>query len=175
MSTTSSVEATTGQSPALPSETRFKICDISVKVLTLIAVVGGAVFGFYKFYEERDREYRLALYRERKEMYYPLCRAAAEIANSTSLREAQPKIQSFQSLYYGGVRIVSDEEFTSKVDEFLEALLDFKSAAEDDAPPLFLIQRLNDLEGSAKRALALDRVFNVLKDGKQQAETETRR
>jgi hypothetical protein len=163
MSTTGNVQqrATTEDSDP-KSKPRVEFWgDMTLRSLTLVCLIIGTAFGLVKYFEDRHKEYEFTLYKERKEMYYPLCRAAAEIVSSKTLQEAAPAIKSFETLYYAGVRSVAERDVNDAINDFGDALLEFKSGPLDGSPPPELINLLDTLGKKTMNALALQRVFGL--------------
>jgi hypothetical protein len=159
MSTTSDTQTgTPAHDPTAKAESKFELWDMLLKTITLLTAIVG---GFWQYFEDRRRDYEFTLYKERKEMYYPLCRTAAEIVSSPTLADAKPAIKTFETLYYGEVNIVADEDVTSAIKDFADALLEFKNGPDDGIPSPVLIGRSGDLAMKCKRILDLQRVFGV--------------
>ena len=159
---------------ASQSEYKLKVLDLIAKFLTLIVLAVGGALGLAKYYDERneyfaerEQEYQFALYKERKEMYSPLCKAAAEIVMSTSLAGAKESIKTFQTLYFAGVRNIADQEANEAIRDFMESLQDFMSGP-DDAPPPSDLRQLADVMAGNLMRLNLKNVFKEVNSGNQE-------
>src|SRR5437867_1649362 len=100
----------------------LKKCELTLKTLTIIATVWGALWGLKLYLEKRqeeidvrNREYRFANFKEQKETLYPLCKAAAEIIACDNLKDAEKPIRDFNVLYYGELSIISKDTILKNV------------------------------------------------------------
>jgi hypothetical protein len=156
------------ESTSQNKKNRSEQWDFIYKVLTTIGLIVGAIWGFMQYIEtknneidERKRNYEFALFKERKETLYPLCNAAADIVSSSSLKDAQTAIKSFERLYYGELNIIDDGQISDAVKTFADALLDYKNATLDTPPPFDLIAQSGNLGIICKKMLNLERVYGM--------------
>ena len=107
------------------AEFRFKLFDRGVAVVSAMSIIVSGVFGLISYSNQRKvdsalkrREFRLSVYREKKEIYYPLCESAAAIVSCDSQNEAKPHINDFLTLYYGKAHLIAidTEVNNAKVD-----------------------------------------------------------
>ncbi|MEK6285754.1 MAG: hypothetical protein AABO57_08440 [Acidobacteriota bacterium] len=168
MTTTGNAQGSTGgKTSEAKSKPTFELWDMSLRSLTLVFLVVGVGWTLFTYFENRRQEYEFTLYKERKEVYYPVCKAAAEIVSSRSLTEAAPAIRAFETLYYAGVRSVAEEDVNEAINGFAEALMDFKGGRDNEPPPFELITLSDDLSNKSMNALALRRVFGVDNESKR--------
>lgn len=165
MSTPGNVQEITAQNPESKSERKLNV-DLCIKIVTVLCLFGGLVWSLVTYKDKKNQEYEFTLYKERKEMYFPLCRAAAEIVSSKSLADAASAIKTFETLYYAGVRSVAEKDVNEAINDFEEALFEYKNGADDGPPPPELITLCNELEKKSMKALDLQRVFGVGKESK---------
>ncbi len=161
----------------------FKIWDRVLATVTALSVIIGGAVGFHKYMEDREKElksrreerskeldlrrkeHELLRYKEQKEVYHPLCKLAGEIVSSKSLKEAEPSIKSFWTLYYGEVGIVAEDRVQNAMVEFGNALRDYidshkdQSPPQDQPPPPELTQRAVNLAVKCRESLDLKKVF----------------
>jgi hypothetical protein len=157
-------------SPARGPDFGFKVWDRGVATITSIGLIIGGGWGLYTYFQKRDQdietrnqEYKLARYKERKELYYPMCKAVGEIASSKTARDAEPAIKNFLTLYYGGVHMVSDKTVNEAKKDFYQALDEFRTGPSDQPPPPTLITKANALVKACGESLDLEGVFGVVK------------
>jgi hypothetical protein len=157
-------------SPLRVPDFGFKLWDRGLATITSLGLIIGGSWGVYTYFKKRDQdiatrnqEYKLARYKERKELYYPMCRAVGEIASAKTARDAQPAIKSFLTLYYGGVHMVSDRAVNDAKKDFYRAVEEFGSGPTDQAPPATLISKANALVKACGESLDLEGVFGVVK------------
>ena len=156
------------ESASQNKKNRSEQWDFIYKVLTTIGVIVGAIWGLMQYFEtkqgemeERKRNYEFALFKERKETLYPLCNAAADIVSSSSLKDAQTAIKSFEKLYYGELNIIDDGQISDAVKSFADALLEYKNETQDSPPPFDLIAQSGNLGIICKKMLNLERVYGM--------------
>jgi hypothetical protein len=142
--------------------------DLVFKAFTTLAVIAGTIYGLVEYFDkrekelsERKRDYEFTLYKERKETLYPLCNAAADIASSKSLKEAQKAIKTFETMYLGEVGIIADGQIAESIKLFDEALQEFKEGARESPPPAFLLIQSSKLALKCKEVLDLERVYGL--------------
>jgi hypothetical protein len=162
----------------LQSEFRFKIWDRSLATISALSLIIGGVWGLWQYIDQqekdrelRDQEYNLALYKERKEMYYALCAAVGEIASSKSSAEAEPAIKAFFKLYHGGVHIVSDRVLDEAKAAFARKVVDLMSGPKDQAPPPELVHLADNLVEKCKESLDLEKVYGRTKEAGKQSKS----
>jgi hypothetical protein len=124
--------------PSPAADFWIKIWERSVATITALVLLVGGFFGGKAYFdqrekdgEQRQKEYQLALHKERAAMYHPLCKAAGDIASSTSRDEADPAIKKFLSLYYSEIHIVLDDEDENRP-AILEAMIQFSDDVTQD-------------------------------------------
>jgi hypothetical protein len=150
----------------------FKLWDRGLATFTALSVIIGGGVGLLTYLGERGKEQglrrqeiELLRYKERKEIYHPLCKLAGEIVASKSLKEAEPSIKSFWALYYGEVGIVAEGLVQKAMEEFGSALRDFtdspnaQSSPEDQRPPPELTRWAKKLADQCRESLDLNKVF----------------
>jgi hypothetical protein len=149
-------------------EFRFKLWDRILATITALGLIIGGAFGLIKYFEQkqkdlevRKQEYNLAFFKERKDMYYPLCKTVGEIASSKSLAEAEPAIKSFFTLYYGGVHIVSGSDIDEAKKKFAMEVMDFMDGSKNKPPSSRLIRLGENLVEKCKISLALEKVYGI--------------
>jgi len=119
----------------------------------------------------RDKEYRLAVYQERKPLYAQACRVAAQIATAEKLGDAKDAIQRFNELYYGELCLVEDKPME-------HAMVAFRTTLEEhlQSPgkqPVELRRAAIKLAMSAQSGLKLEEVFAIVPgDQKSKLESE---
>ena len=174
---------TTGNKPADMSDNQksktevlFQQWDLIFKAFTTLTIILGSIYGLMGYFdkrekelEERKRDYEFTLYKERKETLYPLCHAAADIASSKSLTEAQKAIKTFETLYIGEVGIVAEGQVSESIKAFNEALLEFEAGPKTSGPPLNLIAQAGQLALKCKEVLDLEKVYGLPPQPKQTA------
>lgn len=146
----------------------FQRWDLIFKAFTTLTIIIGGIYGLAEYFDKRDKEmaerkrdYEFTLYKERKETLYPLCNAAAEIAASTTLKDAQKAIKTFETLYLGEVGIVAEGRVSEAIQAFNESLLEFKNGPRNSSPPLHLIQQSGYLALTCKEILNLEKVYGL--------------
>jgi hypothetical protein len=111
--------------------------------------------------EQREKDFNLLLYNQRKDVYYPLCKAAGEIVASKTLSEAEPSVKVFLSLHWGAVHIPVDDDVMNAKDEFCAELLQFinRLKKEEGFPGYTLISLSNDLSKACSKALSPETIY----------------
>jgi hypothetical protein len=147
-------------------EQKIKSRELFIKTITIISSILGGAWALWLYFDKkqqdidaRRQEYELAIYKEQKETLYPLCKVAAEIVSSDSLKEAQQAIKHFEVLYYSEVGIIADDSTARAAQSFAEALADYKLSLGNEGPPSDLIQLLSDLTSKCKETLKLNNVY----------------
>jgi len=153
-------------SPSRGPDFGFKIWDRSLATITSMGLILGGGWGLFTYFQKRDQdiatrnqEYKLARYKERKELYYPMCKAVGEIASAKTARDAEPAIKNFLALYFGGVHMVSDMTVNQAKKDFYQALQEFTDGPGNQAPPPTLITKANALVKACGESLDLEGVF----------------
>ena len=142
--------------------------DLIFKSITTLSLIFGSIWALMEYFDKKDqefnarqREYQFMLYKERKETLYPLCNAAAEIATSTSLKEAQKAIRTFETLWAGEVGIIDEGEIAQATEAFIDNLIDYKNGPEGSSPPFDLIEQSTQLSIKCKQVLDLRKVYGL--------------
>jgi hypothetical protein len=114
---------------------------------------------------QRQKDYLLRLYEERKPLLMEASRMAAQIATADQLADAKPAIKRFKELYYGELCLVEDSGVADKMIAFKQKLdqLLHPSVALQKRADAFIDLRKGALELSkaCQHSLDLGAVFNI--------------
>jgi hypothetical protein len=143
------------------AEFRFKIFDRGVAAVSAMSIIVSGVFGLISYNNQRKidsalkkREFQLSVYREKKEIYYPLCESAAAIVSCTSQNEAKPHIKDFLTLYYGKAHLIAiDLEVNNAKVDFRAKLNEWVDSKDQKPPPKDLINLALNLTESCRECL----------------------
>ncbi len=133
-------------------EYKFKLFDRCLASVSAVGLISSGLFGLISYTNQkkadselRRREIQLTIYREKKEVYYPLCESAAAIVSSGSLDEARKHVKDYMTLYYGKAHLVVIDPTVSRAKiEFATSLMDWVNEKKPNPPP-------DDLTGLALR------------------------
>ena len=102
----------------------------------------------------KRREIQLTIYREKKEIYYPLCESASAIVSSGSAQEAKDDIRKYMTLYYGKAHlVVIDPAVHDAKIAFKRRLIQWVKEGGNSPPPEDLIELALTLTGACQENL----------------------
>jgi hypothetical protein len=150
---------------------RLKVYDRVLATICVVMLVSAGLFGLVGYFNQRradidlrKRELQLAIYKEKKEVLYPLCESAAAIISCRSPADAKSHIQDYLTLYYGKARLLFagddslDKVSKSKID-FKGQLMAWIDEPEPTAPPEKLVALSEKLTSACAQSLDPARVF----------------
>jgi hypothetical protein len=138
--------------PAVPVdrfERAMKLWERILGTVTAAALVVAGVWTAWTYFKQQQevldqkrREYRLMVRNEKRELYQPLCSAAARIATAKTMRDAEPDIAKFWELYWGQVHFIPDEGFQRAKERFRDELVE--NLGNKDEPPSYKLRNLSN-------------------------------
>jgi hypothetical protein len=145
----------------------MKIWDRLLATVTAASLVVGGIWTVWAYFkhqkEELDRkrqEYLLTLRKEKRELYQPLCTAAARIATAQTMCDAEVDIATFWQLYWGQVHFVSDVGFQEAKERFRDELMECLERS--DEPPSGELRKLShELAMAVQNAIKLELAYGV--------------
>ena len=121
-------------------ESNLKIYDRILATVTALGVVIGGLWGLYNHFELqrhanelRQREFKLMVFKEKKDAYMALIDAAGEIVASKNRQEVSENASQFLKLYLGRAHVIAEADsnvssmkiaFKNKLDTYLKGQID---------------------------------------------------
>jgi hypothetical protein len=152
-------------------------------VAAVVAIIGTVCGGMWKLYQhveqkaheikeelkkdedrrtqelnQRKREYNLALFKEKRTLYHPLCKATGIIAASRTLPEAKDAVRDFLTLFYGEAHLISHPGVTEAKNAFHEELISVLQAPQQIVTPELRLASLQ-LAEACRKELTLEKTL----------------